>query len=222
VVVLFLSFFLAPRAPGFGLARAHKAAAASAATARATQEEPRCLCFSGTPALARAALQERSLVAQRSPQVHPLSPPKRGATSQKQPDSKKLGLPGGVRLRCVAWHAAGDWVACGGENGLLKVFRFGAGIRGGEVDDGEDDESSHRRPRPSVQHQTLEGHASAVVLADFCEPFGKLATADEAGVVMVWSLRSQACSGAGQEGQRDGGEAARMLWEETAYRATTM
>lgn len=148
-------------------------------------------------------------------------------TITKNPNSKKLVLPGGVRLRCVAWHGAGEWVACGGENGLLKVFRFGDDGDGGESGD-EDDEgqgltavaaavsasaappppSIRRtgRPRPS-HHQTLEGHSAAVVLADFCEPFGKLATADQSGIVMVWSLRTQA-TGTGGEGP--------MLWEEEA------
>jgi WD repeat-containing protein 35 len=118
--------------------------------------------------------------------------------------SKKLGLPGGVRLRCVAWHAAGDWVACGGENGLLKVFRFAPGAADEEGENVGD--AARRAPPRPLQHQTLEGHASAVALVDFCEPFGKLATADRSGLVIVWSLRSQAH----QQQQPS------MLWEEEA------
>jgi len=132
-----------------------------------------------------------------------------------------------VRLRCVAWHAAGEWVACGGENGLLKVFRFRHG-RGGEDDDGDDyychedddDDDDDAGPGPATappHHQTLEGHTGAVTLASFCEPFGKLATADRSGLVMVWSLRSQAMVGVAGGGRGDDG----MLWEEEAvHRAT--
>jgi WD repeat-containing protein 35 len=135
-----------------------------------------------------------------------------------------------VRLRCVAWHATGDWVACGGENGLLKVFRYSDRDEAEEAEEGDDDandgaEAARRPPRrppspPHLQHQTLEGHASAVVLADFCEPLGKLATADHSGLVVVWSLRSQ--GGGGGRGQdASSANADTMLWEEEAvHRAT--
>lgn len=127
-----------------------------------------------------------------------------------------------MRLRCVAWHAAGEWVACGGENGLLKVFRFPRRARGGEEDggqedddDGQEEDEDHGPVAAALHHQTLEGHTGAVTLASFCEPFGKLATADRSGLVMVWSLRSQAMVGGGGRGD-DG-----MLWEEEAvHRAT--
>jgi WD repeat-containing protein 35 len=36
--------------------------------------------------------------------------------------SKKIALPSGVRLSCVSWSNAKGWLACGGENGLLKVL----------------------------------------------------------------------------------------------------
>jgi len=35
--------------------------------------------------------------------------------------SKKVAIPGGVQLRCLAWCAESGWIACGGDNALLKV-----------------------------------------------------------------------------------------------------
>jgi hypothetical protein len=35
--------------------------------------------------------------------------------------SKKIAIPNGVNLRCLSWNLDQGWIACGGENGLLKV-----------------------------------------------------------------------------------------------------
>jgi WD repeat-containing protein 35 len=36
--------------------------------------------------------------------------------------SKKIAIPNGVRLRCIAWDREQGWIACGGDGGLLKVW----------------------------------------------------------------------------------------------------
>lgn len=36
--------------------------------------------------------------------------------------SKKIAIPGRLPLRCVAWGAESGWIACGGDNALLKVI----------------------------------------------------------------------------------------------------
>jgi WD repeat-containing protein 35 len=35
--------------------------------------------------------------------------------------NKKVSMPGGTRLRSLAWNAQQGWLACGGDNGLLKA-----------------------------------------------------------------------------------------------------
>ena len=41
--------------------------------------------------------------------------------------SKKIAIPNGVKLRSVAWNQEQGWIACGGENGLLKVLKLDNG-----------------------------------------------------------------------------------------------
>lgn len=33
----------------------------------------------------------------------------------------QIAIPNGVKLRCVSWNLEHGWIACGGENGMLKV-----------------------------------------------------------------------------------------------------
>lgn len=35
--------------------------------------------------------------------------------------SKKVAIPNGVKLKCLSWNSEQGWIACGGDNGLLKV-----------------------------------------------------------------------------------------------------
>ena len=41
------------------------------------------------------------------------------------PCSKKIAIPNGVHLKCLSWNTDQGWIACGGENGLLKVSHAG-------------------------------------------------------------------------------------------------
>jgi WD repeat-containing protein 35 len=65
----------------------------------------------------------------------------------------KIAIPNGVRLKCASWNSEQGWIACGGDNGLLKVLRL---------------ESQNTRDTPQIKglaapsnlsmNQTLEGH----------------------------------------------------------------
>jgi hypothetical protein len=39
--------------------------------------------------------------------------------------SVQIAIPNGVKLKSVAWNPEQGWIACGGDNGLLKVARNG-------------------------------------------------------------------------------------------------
>jgi hypothetical protein len=41
--------------------------------------------------------------------------------------SKKIAIPNGLKLKCVSWNSEQGWIACGGENGLLKVLKLEGG-----------------------------------------------------------------------------------------------
>ena len=38
--------------------------------------------------------------------------------------SKKIAMPNNVLLKCLSWNGEQGWIACGGENGLLKVLKL--------------------------------------------------------------------------------------------------
>jgi WD repeat-containing protein 35 len=35
--------------------------------------------------------------------------------------SKKIAIPNNVPLSCISWNSDEGWIACGGDDGLLKV-----------------------------------------------------------------------------------------------------
>eukprot|EP00636_Phaeomonas_parva_P014345 CAMPEP_0118874250 /NCGR_PEP_ID=MMETSP1163-20130328/15770_1 /TAXON_ID=124430 /ORGANISM="Phaeomonas parva, Strain CCMP2877" /LENGTH=48 /DNA_ID= /DNA_START= /DNA_END= /DNA_ORIENTATION= len=38
--------------------------------------------------------------------------------------SKKIAIPNGTALHSLSWNADQGWIACGGDNGLLKVLKL--------------------------------------------------------------------------------------------------
>lgn len=92
--------------------------------------------------------------------------------------SKKIAIPHGVKQRVVSWNGDQGWIACGGENGLLKVLKLEAtDPRGGVA-----------APTTLTMNQTLDGHGGAVVVATWNENNRKLTTSDESGLIIVWML----------------------------------
>jgi len=92
--------------------------------------------------------------------------------------SKKIAIPNAVKQRVVSWNTEQGWIACGGENGLLKVLKLeAADPRGGVA-----------APTNLTMNQTLEGHQGAVVVAAWNENYRKLTTSDENGLIIVWML----------------------------------
>jgi len=35
--------------------------------------------------------------------------------------SKKIAIPNNAKLKCIAWNGEQGWIACGSEQGMLKV-----------------------------------------------------------------------------------------------------
>ena len=54
--------------------------------------------------------------------------------------SKKIAIPNQVRLHCISWNRDQGWIACGGDNGLLKVLK----LEGGQTIDSKLKVSSDR------------------------------------------------------------------------------
>lgn len=64
----------------------------------------------------------------------------------------QIAIPNETCLTTLAWNTAEGWIACGGENGLLKVLKL-------EVQQGRDAKlKGLAAPSNLTMNQTLEGH----------------------------------------------------------------
>ncbi|KAH7444660.1 hypothetical protein KP509_02G086900 [Ceratopteris richardii] len=100
--------------------------------------------------------------------------------------NKKVSMPGGTRLRSLAWNSQQGWLACGGDNGLLKVLKLPSPGSSG-------DNETKKDPFIAAQsnlsmNQTLEGHQGSVLVVRWNECYRKLTSSDDRGLIIVWTL----------------------------------
>lgn len=88
--------------------------------------------------------------------------------------SKKIEIPKVDVLKTLSWNTEQGWIACGGENGMLKVLKLTS--------------SSNAGPSNLSMNQTLEGHNGSVVCSTWNSVHKKLTTSDEFGLIIVWKL----------------------------------
>nr|KAJ3420687.1 WD repeat-containing protein 35 [Polyrhizophydium stewartii] len=129
--------------------------------------------------------------------------------------SKKIAIPNCANLRAVAWNNDQGWIACGGDDGLLKVLKLesaavtspavnsatsavsassnaldaatpGAGGPGGAAK--KADGATPSAPSQLSMNQTLEGHQGPVLVATWNQQHHKLTTSDGNGLIIVWIL----------------------------------
>ncbi|XP_058691758.1 WD repeat-containing protein 35 isoform X2 [Poecile atricapillus] len=94
---------------------------------------------------------------------------------------KKIAIPGNTRLKCVSWNKTHGFIACGGEDGLLKVLKL----------ETQTDETKIKGLAASNNisvTQTLEGHSGFVQVVTWNEQYQKLTTSDQNGLIIVWML----------------------------------
>uniref|UniRef100_A0A0P4W8W7 WD repeat-containing protein 35 n=1 Tax=Scylla olivacea TaxID=85551 RepID=A0A0P4W8W7_SCYOL len=94
--------------------------------------------------------------------------------------SKKIAIPNNIHLRCVGWNKEQGYIACGGDDGLLKVLKLEAGkdakIKGLAA------------PSNLSMNQTLEGHSGTIQVVTWNESHQKLTSSDQSGLIIVWML----------------------------------
>ncbi|KAG5266079.1 hypothetical protein AALO_G00249550 [Alosa alosa] len=95
--------------------------------------------------------------------------------------SKKIAIPNSIRLKCVSWNKDQGFIACGGEEGLLKVLKLET-----QTDDAK--LKGLAAPSNLSMNQTLEGHSGAVQVVTWNEQYQKLTTSDQNGLIIVWML----------------------------------
>ncbi|XP_010117363.1 PREDICTED: WD repeat-containing protein 35-like, partial [Chlamydotis macqueenii] len=92
-----------------------------------------------------------------------------------------IAIPGNVRLRCISWNKDQGFIACGGEDGLLKVLKL-------ETQTDEAKIKGLAAPSNLSVNQTLEGHSGSVQVVTWNEQYQKLTTSDQNGLIIVWML----------------------------------
>ena len=68
--------------------------------------------------------------------------------------SKKIAIPNNTKLKCVGWNREHGYIACGGDDGLLKVLKLETG-KEGKV-------KGLAAPSNLSMNQTLEGHQGQI------------------------------------------------------------
>ncbi|XP_056151968.1 WD repeat-containing protein 35 [Lampris incognitus] len=95
--------------------------------------------------------------------------------------SKKIAIPNNIRLKCVSWNKDQGFIACGGDDGLLRVLKLET-----QTDDAK--LKGLAAPSNLSMNQTLEGHSGAVQVVTWNEQYQKLTTSDQNGLIIVWML----------------------------------
>uniref|UniRef100_A0A6A7G3L3 WD repeat-containing protein 35 n=4 Tax=Hirondellea gigas TaxID=1518452 RepID=A0A6A7G3L3_9CRUS len=96
--------------------------------------------------------------------------------------SKKIAIPNNVRLRCVGWNKDQGYIACGGDDGLLKVLKL-------EATPSKDGKASGlAAPSTLSMNQSLEGHSGQIQVVVWNSTHQKLTSSDSSGLIIVWML----------------------------------
>ena len=91
----------------------------------------------------------------------------------------KIAIPQPILLDNISWNREYGWIACGGQDGTLKVLKLeGPDMKGGKKDAGG----------TLTMNQTLEGHNGSVQVITWNEHYQKLTTSDQYGLIIVWVL----------------------------------
>nr|CAD7597375.1 unnamed protein product [Timema genevievae] len=92
----------------------------------------------------------------------------------------QIAIPNNTRLNCLAWSKDHGFIACGGEDGLLKVLRLDSGKEGKL--------KGLAAPSNLSMNQTLDGHSGQIQVISWNESHQKLTTSDQYGLIIVWML----------------------------------
>ncbi|PSN48259.1 WD repeat-containing protein 35, partial [Blattella germanica] len=91
-----------------------------------------------------------------------------------------IAIPNNTKLNCLAWNREQGYLACGGDEGLLKVLKLQPGS--------DSKVKGLAAPSNLSMNQTLEGHSGQIQVITWNEIHQKLTTSDQYGLIIVWML----------------------------------
>ena len=92
--------------------------------------------------------------------------------------NKKINVPNCNKVRTISWSSDHDFIACGGDNGVLKVIKLENKLNSPTFKVDTNKNFTH--------NQTLENHKSTIQHVCWNEKFQKLTSSDESGSIIVW------------------------------------
>ncbi|XP_046911602.2 intraflagellar transport protein Oseg4 isoform X2 [Dermatophagoides farinae] len=93
--------------------------------------------------------------------------------------NKKISIPNCSQVRCIAWSWEHEFIACGGEAGMLKVIKLESNVNQHQT-------SKNDLSKNLSVNQTLESHKATVESVCWNEKFQKLTSSDANGTIIVW------------------------------------
>lgn len=102
--------------------------------------------------------------------------------------NKKIAIPNRVDLSCVRWNSVSNFIALGGEHGLVKVLELtplsspDAKLRGVAAQNA------------LTMNQALEEHEAPITHIAWNETATRLTTVDSKGLVVIWDLKDRVWS----------------------------
>ena len=100
--------------------------------------------------------------------------------------SKKIAIPNNIPLTCIAWDKENGYLACGGEDGLLKIVRLDSNVAPPNSSNSTSNSGQTQANSNLSINQTLDGHSETVKIAIWNEVGQKLTTSDQNGLIIVW------------------------------------
>ena len=114
----------------------------------------------------------------------------------------QIAIPNNTRLKCIGWNKDQGYIACGGDDGLLKVLKVNsvnchktpdihmkAYFIFNKLEAGKDGKvKGLAAPSNLSMNQTLEGHNGQIQVVGWNESHQKLTSSDQYGLIIVWML----------------------------------
>ncbi|CDW56789.1 WD repeat containing protein 35 [Trichuris trichiura] len=118
------------------------------------------------------------------------------ASVRQQGFQYEISIPNNTQLMCISWNQADNYIACGGDQGLLKVVKLNSHLKSHSkatsassdvsIDINLEGHSGQHNAVGELRRITLNAVSGSVLVAVWNTKFQKLTTVDSRGYIIVW------------------------------------